>query len=151
MQEGLQQPLSSPLLQPRIGLRWIPSLPPQSHSWQRQRGAWSPASPGEPGTSTPGRKPGTHRPRAQTLAGLGALWRDRVGNKGDLCSEMARHCFCSSQVVCPNARSISSFGSCRCTFMCFNSKRVGREPYRRSTFSLQAVLPVLHPYSEKSH
>lgn len=45
MQEGLQQPLSSPLLQPRIGLQGIPSLPPQSHSWQRQRGGTEPCQP----------------------------------------------------------------------------------------------------------
>lgn len=45
MQEGLQQPRSSPLLQPRIGLQWIPSLSPQSHSWQRQRGGTEPCQP----------------------------------------------------------------------------------------------------------
>lgn len=45
VQEGLQQPLSSPLLQPQIGLRWISSLPPQSHSWQRQRGGTEPCQP----------------------------------------------------------------------------------------------------------
>lgn len=48
---------------------------------------------------------------ARKLAGLGAVWMERVENNGDLTSEMEGPYFSSFQVLHPNDKSISSFGS----------------------------------------
>lgn len=96
----------------QIRLKLIPSLSSQSHSWEKQREAeQSPASPRKLGTGMLWRQTGTHCSMAQKLAGLGAVWRERVENNGDLTSEMEGHCFSSFQVLHPNDRSISSFRS----------------------------------------
>lgn len=110
--KGCSSPSALPCSSHESGLPGFPPSHLKATAGKSREAAQSPASPGKPGTRTPERKTGTHRPRAQTLAGLGALWRERVENNSDLSSEMEGHCFSSSHIVHPNAKSISSFGSC---------------------------------------
>lgn len=111
MQEGLHCSsfllLHPSALQHKSGLNRFPASHLKVTSGKTREARQSSASLGKPGTGMLGRQTGTYCSMAWKPAGLGAIWWDRVENN----DEMEEHCFCSSQVLHPNDKSISGFGS----------------------------------------
>lgn len=111
MQEGLHCSsfllLHPPALQHKSGLNRFAASHLKATAGKTREVGLCPTSLEKPGTEMIGTQTGTHCSMARTLAGLRAIWWARVENNG----EMEEHCFSSSQVLHPNDRSISSFGS----------------------------------------